>query len=297
MKTSMFKTTLLILTFLPSVMFAQTDAKGDEEIQVKDSSFRFQAGLTLGVQANPISTDAIIQRDVQAMTTTVINTNKVSTSSTDPATVKQTSSAVYGIPVGLTVQTIFFDFMRLRFTGTYDFSVPAINQYSDKSSGREIVYTSEISVRQLQFPLLAMFDVPISDANTIYLGGGVTTFYGEVTKKITEERLGTNPATLVDEDRIAGWAFGPTFIIGIQRRFTENISISGDLLFQSGTRGGFVDKTRNAATDNNPSGFDDLSGVKGDEKRADGSFNDGTPRIMNYEGIRFLISANMHLDF
>ncbi len=279
----------LILAFATGSVFAQK----------KSSAFRIQIGVTTGVQTNPIGTDAIIQDDVTKMSGAVNAANAaLSSSSADPvATVDNVAATIYAIPVGFNVQTVILDFLRIRLGATYDIPLTTVNQYTDKSSGATDIRKSEITVTQIQVPLLFMFDVPLGDANTIYFGGGPTAYWGSINKKVTHQ-VGATGVTNVDEDKIEGLAFGPSFIIGIQRRFGSMLSISGDILFQSGARGGFRDKTQNAESNNDISAgtFGDLNGNSGVEKLANGKFNPGSSRIMNYDGIRLLVSANFHLD-
>ena len=270
-------------------------AQGQPEI--KKSSFilhKLQVGLTLGVQISPINSGKILAQDVKAMTKAVAQANQNSSSTNLPAVVNKLDPNIFAIPVGLTWQTIFFDFLRVRLGFTYDFSTTAMNEYTDKSSEANITYRSELKVNQVQFPLLVMLDIPVSDQNTIYLGMGVTTFFSTIEKTITETRT---DSTHVDTDRINGLAFGPTFIIGVQRRIMSLISISADLIFQQGSKGGFIDKVQNSSTNNNPEGFSDLTENKDAEIYNNGRFNTGTPQIMNYEDLRFLVSVNFHLSF
>ena len=270
-------------------------AQGQPEI--KKSSFRLlhrlQVGLALGAQYNPINSSDILTQDVKAMTKAVAQANQNSLNTNPPAVVSKLDSNIFAVPVGLILQAIFFDFLRIRSGLTYDFSTAAINEYTDKSSEANITYSSELKVNQVQFPLLVMFDIPVSDKNTIYLGMGVTTFFSTIEKTITETRT---DSTRVDTDRISGLAFGPTFIIGVQRRIMPLISISADLIFQQGSKGGFVDEAHNLSTNNNPEGFSDLTNNKDAELYNNGSFNTGTPQIMNYEGLRFLVLVNFHLN-
>lgn len=279
----------MFLTCLSSII-----AQGQPEI--KKSSFRLhrlQVGLALGAQINPINSSDILTQDVKAMTKAVAQANQNSLSTNPPAAVSKLDSNIFAVPVGLILQAIFFDFLRIRSGLTYDFSTAAINEYTDKSSEESITYSSKLKVNQVQFPLLVMFDIPVSDQNTIYLGVGVTTFFSSIEKTITETRT---DSTRVDTDRISGLTFGPTFIIGVQRRIMSLISISADLIFQQGSKGGFVDEAHNLSTNNNPEGFSDLTNNKDTELYNNGSFNTGTPQIMNYEGLRFLVSVNFHLN-
>lgn len=269
-------------------------AQGQPEI--KKPSFildRLQIGFTIGAQINPINSGDILTQDVKTMTEAVAQANQNSSSTNPPATVSKLDSSIFAAPVGLTWQTIFFDFLRVRLGLTYDLSTTAINQYTDKSSEATITYSSELKMNQVQFPLLVMFDIPVSDKNTIYLGLGVTTFFSTIEKTITEART---DLTLVDTDKISGLAFGPTFIIGVQRKIMSLISISADLIFQQGAKGGFVDELQNSSTNNNPEGFSDLTNNKDAELYNNGNFNTGTPQVMNYEGLRFLVSVNFHLN-
>ena len=281
---------LMFLGCLSSIM-----AQGQPEI--KKSSFRLhtlQVGLALGAQVNPINSSDILTQDVKTMTKAVAQANQNSSSTNPPATVNKLDSNIFAVPVGLTWQTVFFDFLRVRLGFTYDFSTAAINEYTDKSSETNITYSSKLKVNQVQFPLLVMFDVPVSDKNTIYLGMGVTTFFGTIEKTITETR--TDSTHVVDTDRISGLAFGPTFIIGVQRRIMPLISISADLIFQQGSKGGLVDKAKNSPINNNPEGFSDLTNNKDAELYNNGRLNTGTQQIMNYEGLRFLVLVNFHLN-
>ena len=173
---------------------------------------------------------------------------------------------------------------------------PKARTTTDTSSGATKTFRSDIRVSQLQVPLLFMFDIPVGRENNIYLGGGPTLYWGTIEKTINETNK-TTGVSLNDTDKIQGFAYGPTFIIGIQRRLTPYVSVSADFLYQMGARGGFQDKHQNDSSNNNPTGFSDLNGNSGSEKNAtDGSFNTGTPKIMNYEGVRFLLSLNLHLD-
>lgn len=279
---------LMFLGCLSSII-----AQGQPEI--KKSPFilhKLQVGLTVGAQINPINSGEILAQDVKTMTKAVAQANQNS-SSTTPATVSKLDSNIFAAPVGLTWQTIFFDFLRVRLGLTYDLSTTATNEYTDKSSEANITYNSELKVNQVQFPLLVMFDIPVSDKNTIYLGMGVTTFFSTIEKTITETRTDSRR---VDTDRISGLAFGPTFIIGVQRKIMSLISISADLIFQQGSKGGFVDEVQNSSTNNNPEGFSDLTENKDAELYNNGRFNTGAPQIMNYEGLRFLVSVNFHLN-
>jgi hypothetical protein len=270
-------------------------AAAEGEPQVKKSKFRLQLGFVTGIQAGPIASNTLIQSDVNTMTNAV-NTANLSASNSSPVAAVQTMSAVtYAVPLGLSIQTVFFDFFRIRLNATYDIAIPTVNEYTDKSSGATKTFRSDIRVSQLQVPLLFMFDIPVGDANNIYLGGGPTLYYGSIQKTVSESNA-TTGATLNDTDKIQGFAYGPSFIIGIQRRITPLISVSADILYQMGARGGFTDQHGNDDTNNNPTGFSDLTGNSGTEKRADGSFNSGSPKIMSYEGVRFLASINMHLD-
>ena len=267
-----------------------------DQPEIKKSSFRLhrlQVGLTIGAQINPIDSGEILAQDIKTMTKAVAQANQNSSSTNLPATVSKLDPNIFAAPVGLILQAIFFDFLRVRSGLTYDFSTTAINEYTDKSSEANITYSSELKVNQVQFPLLVMFDIPVSDKNTIYLGMGVTTFFSTIEKTITETQT---DSMRVDTDRISGLAFGPTFIIGVQRRIMPLISISADLIFQQASKGGFVDEAHNSSTNNNPEGFSDLTNNKGAELHNNGSFNTGTPQIMNYEGLRFLILVNFHLN-
>lgn len=271
------------------------------ESKIKDSKFRFQIGLMTGVQTNPIQSNQYVQDDVTTMNTTV---NAINATSASPQAQIQTQSAVvYAVPVGLSIQTVFFDFLRIRLHGTYDFPLTISNQYTDKSAGFEKIYTSDLRVTQIQAPLLFMFDIPISKENTLYIGGGPTIYWGRIEKSVNEAgaATGTTAAyTKNDIDRIEGLAYGPTFIIGMQRRIGSLFSVHVDLLYQSGARGGFVDKLQNGgltSSTDKPGGFSDLNNNPGDEKKTDGSYNQGSPKIMNFEGIRLLFGLNMHVDF
>ena len=284
------KCSLLMFLGCLSSMIAQ----GQPEIKKSSSILdRLQVGLTVGAQINPINSGDILTQDVKAMTKAVAQANQNSSSTNPPATVSRLDSNIFAAPVGLTWQTIFFDFLRVRLGLTYDLSTTATNEYTDKSSEANIIYRSELKVNQMQFPLLVMFDIPVSNKNTIYLGLGVTTFFSTIEKTITETRT---DSMHVDTDRISGLAFGPTFIIGVQRKIMSLISISADLIFQQGAKGGFVDEVQNASTNNNPEGFSDLTNNKDAELYNNGNFNTGTPQIMNYEGLRFLVSVNFHLN-
>lgn len=268
--------------------------------KIKDSKFRIQIGVMTGLQTNPIQSNQYIQGDVTAMNTSVNSINQGASATSPQASINNQSAVVYAVPVGLSLQTVFFDFIRIRTHVTYDFPITMTNQYTDKSSGRDISYTSDLRVTQIQAPLLFMFDIPISKENTIYIGGGPTLYWGRIEKSIREEGAASGTAAAYgksDLDRIEGLAYGPTFIIGVQRRIGTLFSLHADILYQSGARGGFVDKLQNGTTDNNPGGFSDLSGNSGSEKFAsDGSFNAGSPKIMNFEGIRFLFGLNIHID-
>lgn len=268
--------------------------------KIKDSKFRIQIGLMSGLQTNPIQSNQYIQADVTAMNTSVNSINQGASATSPQASINNQSAVVYAVPVGFSLQTVFFDFIRIRTHVTYDFPITMTNQYTDKSSGRDISYTSDLRVTQIQAPLLFMFDIPVSKENTIYIGGGPTLYWGRIEKSIREEGAASGAAAAYgksDLDRIEGLAYGPTFIIGIQRRMGTLVSLHADILFQSGARGGFTDKLQNGTSDNNPGGFSDLTGNSGSEKFAsDGSFNSGSPKIMNFEGIRFLFGLNIHLD-
>lgn len=305
----MKKITLTISTFLLSVVFISaapakaaapapampaTEAPAAES-NIKKSAFRIQLGVVTGVQAGPIGSNGLIQKDVTSMTNAVSAANAAAASGQTPAAVTNMSAVTYAVPVGLSLQSVFFDFFRVRLQATYDFAIPTTNEYTDKSSGVSKTFKSDLRVSQLQVPLLFMFDIPVGKENNIYLGGGPTLYYGMIQKTISEYDDSTK-ITKNDTDIIQGFAYGPTFIIGIQRRITPLVSVSADFLYQMGARGGFLDKHGNDETNNNPSGFSDLNNNSGSEKRADGSFNSGTPQIMNYEGVRFLVSVNFHLD-
>lgn len=278
----------------PAVAVPVAD-QSQSESKIKKSAFRIQLGFVTGIQAGPIGSNALIQKDVDSMTSAVNTANLSAASGSPPAAVQNMSAVTYAIPVGLSLQTVFYDFFRVRLNATYDVAIPTINEYTDKSSGATKTFRSDIRVSQVQVPLLFMFDIPVGPENTIYLGGGPTLYWGNIQKTISETNA-TTGVTLNDTDLIQGFAYGPTFIIGVQRRLSPLVSVSADLLYQSGARGGFTDKHGNDETNNNPTGFGDLSNNAGTEKRADGSFNDGTPKIMNYEGVRFLFSVNLHLD-
>jgi hypothetical protein len=286
----------------PAQTIAEEPLKSEKnESKIKDSKFRFQIGLMTGVQTNPIQSNQYVQDDVTTMNTTVNAIN--STSSSPQAQIQTQSAVVYAVPVGLSIQTVFFDFLRVRLHGTYDFPITMTNQYSDKSGGLEKVYTSELRVTQIQAPLLFMFDIPISKENTLYIGGGPTIYWGRIEKSVSEAGAASSTTaayTKSDLDRIEGLAYGPTFIIGMQRRIGTLFSVHVDLLYQSGARGGFVDKLQNiglSSSTDKPGGFSDLSNNPGDEKKTDGSYNQGSPKIMNFEGIRLLFGLNMHVDF
>lgn len=275
---------------------ATTSESSDEPLvsKVKDSKFRLQIGLMTGLQSNPIQSNSIVQGDVSTMTTSVNAINQGAASSSPQATINNQSAVVFAVPAGFSLQAIFFDFIRIRTHVTYDAPITYLNQFSDKSSGVEKKYSSEVRVSQIQAPLLFMFDIPISKENTLYIGGGPTLYWGRIEKGIREDSsLGGKS----DLDRYEGFAYGPTFIIGVQRRMGSMFSLHADILYQSGAKGGFVDKLQNGTTDNTPGGFSDLSGNSGSEKfTSDGSFNSGAPKIMNFEGIRFLVGLNIHLD-
>jgi hypothetical protein len=273
-------------------------AAAEGEPQVKKSKFRLQLGFVTGVQAGPIGSNSLIQKDVDSMTNAVNTANLSAPNSSPVAAVQNMSAVTYAVPLGLSVQTVFFDFFRIRLNATYDIAIPTVNEYTDKSSGATKTFRSDIRVSQIQAPLLFMFDIPVGEANNIYLGGGPTLYWGTIQKTVSVADSSTG-ITQNDTDKIQGFAYGPTFIIGIQRRITPLISVSADILYQMGARGGFTDKHGNDETNNNPTGsggFSDLTGNGGSEKRADGSFNDGSPKIMSYEGVRFLASVNIHLD-
>lgn len=227
--------------------------------------------------------------------TVAMNAANAGSLSSPPAAATTTSAVTYAVPLGLSIQTVLFDFFRIRLQATYDIAIPTANEYVNKASGFARTYRSDIRVSQLQVPLLFMFDIPVGRENNIYLGGGPTLYWGTIEKTVTDFNPNTN-ITQRDTDKIQGFAFGPTFIIGIQRRVTPLISVSADFLYQSGAQGGFQDKTQNDATNNTPGSFGDLTGNSGDEKNGDGSFNKGSPQIMNYEGMRFLVSVNLHFD-
>ncbi len=254
-----------------------------------------------GVQTNPIQSNQYVQDDVTTMNTTVNAIN--STSSSPQAQIQAQSAVVYAVPAGLSIQTVFFDFLRIRIHGTYDFPIAISNQYNDKSAGFEKIYTSDLRVTQVQVPLLFMFDIPISKENTLYIGGGPTLYWGRIEKSVNEAGAASSTTaayTKNDVDRIEGLAYGPTFIIGMQRRIGSRFSVHVDLLYQSGARGGFVDKLQNtglSSSTDKPGGFSDLSNNPGDEKKTDGSYNQGAPKIMNFEGIRLLFGLNLHVDF
>ncbi|MBL8034141.1 MAG: hypothetical protein JNJ69_10590 [Leptospiraceae bacterium] len=263
----------------------------------KKSAFRLQIGFVTGVQAGPIGSNSLIQKDVDSMTSAVNAANLAAPSGSPPAAVTNMSAVTYAVPLGLSLQTVLFDFFRIRVHATYDIPIPTVNEYTDTSSGATKTFRSDIRVSQLQVPLLFMFDIPVGRENNIYLGGGPTLYWGTIEKTISETNKNTG-VSLNDTDRLQGFAYGPTFIIGIQRRLSPAVSLSADFLYQMGARGGFKDKHENDASNNNPTGFSDLNGNSGSEKNAsDGKFNDGTPKIMNYEGVRFLLSLNLHLDF
>ena len=86
-------------------------------------------------------------------------------------------------------------------------------------------------------------------------------------------------------------------MIGIQRSIDERLSFSANLMFQSGARAGFVDTVQNGSSNNNPGSFGDLSGDAGSEVYADGSFNPGAPRILGFEGLRYIASVNRTFNF
>lgn len=276
---------------------AAIDEKDKEKNKIpKKSAFRIQIGFVTGVQAGPIGSNSLIQKDVDSMTSAVNAANLSAGSGSPPAAVTNMSAVTYAVPLGLSLQTVLFDFFRIRLQATYDIPIPTSNEYTDTSSGATKTFKSDIRVSQLQVPLLFMFDIPVGRENNIYLGGGPTLYWGTIEKTINETNK-TTGVTLSDTDRIQGFAYGPTFIIGIQRRLSPYVSLSADFLYQMGARGGFQDKHQNNSTGNNPTGFSDLNGNSGDEKNTtDGSFNTGTPKIMNYEGVRFLVSLNLHLD-
>lgn len=262
----------------------------------KKSAFRLQIGFVTGVQAGPIGSNGLIQKDVDSMTSAVNAANLSAASGSPPAAVTNMSAVTYAVPLGVSLQTVLFDFFRIRLQATYDIPIPTTNEYTDTSSGATKTFRSDIRVSQLQVPLLFMFDIPVGRENNIYLGGGPTLYWGTIEKTINETNK-TTGTSLNDTDKIQGFAYGPTFIIGIQRRLTPYVSVSADFLYQMGARGGFQDKYQNDSSSNNPTGFSDLNGNSGSEKNAtDGSFNTGTPKIMNYEGVRFLLSLNLHLD-
>lgn len=245
----------------------------------KKSAFRLQIGFVTGVQAGPIGSNSLIQKDVDSMTSAVNAANLSAGSGSPPAAVTNMSAVTYAVPLGVSLQTVLFDFFRIRLQATYDIPIPTTNEYTDTSSGATKTFRSDIRVSQLQVPLLFMFDIPVGRENNIYLGGGPTLYWGTIEKTINETNQ-TNGTSLNDTDRIQGFSYGPTFIIGIQRRLTPYVSLSADFLYQMGARGGFQDKHQNNSTGNNPTGFSDLNGNSGDEKNAtDGSFNTGTPKI------------------
>jgi len=278
---------------------APTDSS-DADSKIKKSAFRIQIGLLTGVQTNPIQSNAYLQNDVTTMNTSVNAINQSATTTAPLASISNQAAVQYAVPAGISIQTIFFDFLRVRIHGTYDAPITLANQYSSTASGRSVAYSSELRVTQIQVPVLFMFDIPISKENTIYLGGGPTVYWGRIEKGISETGAASGTAAAyskTDLDRIEGLAYGPTFIIGIQRRMGTLFSLNADLLFQSGARGGFVDKLQNSTSANDPGGFSDLSGNSAAEKyTTNGAFNDGSPRIMNFEGIRFLVGLNIHLD-
>ncbi|MBX3723673.1 MAG: hypothetical protein KF713_17640 [Turneriella sp.] len=279
----------------PAAVVPPVDDKDKNKIP-KKSAFRLQIGFVTGVQAGPIGSNSLIQKDVDSMTSAVNAANLSAASGSPPAAVTNMSAVTYAVPLGISLQTVLFDFFRIRLQATYDIPIPTTNEYTDTSSGATKTFRSDIRVSQLQVPLLFMFDIPVGRENNIYLGGGPTLYWGTIEKTINETNK-TTGVSLSDTDKIQGFAYGPTFIIGIQRRLTPYVSVSADFLYQMGARGGFQDKHQNDSSNNNPTGFSDLNGNSGSEKNAtDGSFNTGTPKIMNYEGVRFLLSLNLHLD-
>lgn len=288
--------TYLLLTL--SAAYADDDhAEHRDEFGNDRHSFRIQVGFLTGFQVNPMETRDIIRSDVRAMTLAVnaINLSSSNQNLVRPAQVEEISSELYAIPVGLSFETMFFDFLRIRLMGTYDFAIPRANSFYDLSSGDRIQYTSEIKVQQMQFPLLFMLNVPMG-INTLYMGVGPIVYYGWLTKTITEKNETTNTIK-TDVDEYKGIGAGICYMIGIQRSINETLSFSANILFQTGARAGYVDQTQNSSTANNPGSFADLSGDSGAEAYQDGSFNPGAPRILGFEGIRYIASVNTTFNF
>lgn len=292
------KNSCLIL-ILATVLFHPLHADEMHEDQYGNDrhDFRIQIGLFTGFQINPMETRDLVRADVKAMTLAVnaLNLSSSSQNLVKPAQVESISSELYAIPFGISFETMFFDFLRVRLMASYDLPIPRENAFYDLSSGDKILYTSEIQVRQIQVPLLFMLNVPMG-INTLYMGAGPIFYYGWLTKTVTEKNYGTN-VVKTDVDEYKGIALGIAYMIGIQRSIDERLSFSANLMFQSGARAGFVDTVQNQSSNNNPGSFGDLSGDAGSETYSDGSFNPGAPRILGFEGLRYIASVNRTFNF
>ena len=283
---------MILATVLFHPLYA--DEMHEDEYGNDRHDFRIQIGLFTGFQINPMETRDLVRSDVKAMTLAVnaLNLSSTSQSLVKPAQVESISSELYAIPFGISFETMFFDFLRVRLMASYDLPIPRENSFYDLSIGDKILYTSEIQVRQIQVPLLFMLNVPMG-INSLY-GRRPHLFYGWLTKTVTEKNYGTNIAK-TDVDEYRGIALGIAYMIGIQRSIGD-LSFSANLMFQSGARAGFVDTVQNGSN-NNPGGFGDLSGDAGSEVYADGSFNPGAPRILGFEGLRYIASVNRTFNF
>lgn len=293
-------TKLFLLAFLISFPLQNLlSAEDDHEDGYGNDrhAFRIQIGLLTGFQINPMESRDLIRADVRSMTLAVnaLNQSSGNPNIVKPAQVESIASELYSVPIGLSFETMFFDFLRVRLMATYDFAIPRENSFYDLSSGDKIVYASEIKVRQIQVPLLFMLNVPMG-INTLYMGAGPILYYGWLTKTVTEKNHGTN-TTKVDVDEYKGIALGIAYMIGIQRSIDERLSFSANLMFQSGARAGFVDQTQNQSSNNSPGSFADLSGDSGSETYSDGSFSPGAPRILGFEGLRYIASVNRTFNF
>lgn len=156
------------------------------------------------------------------------------------------------------------------------------------TGGRDVTISQKIQANRVEAPLSLAVQFINTYALKAYVGGGLTYYYGSVTRILQD----TLPNSIADIDRYEGSALGFHLLMGVEYEVVERLGLSAEIFFNYGDSGPVADQVITEDPYTVSSFFHDP--VRGDRPGPEDR-NDPAYSRLEFSGVRFLLGVNYYI--
>lgn len=275
--------------------------------------FGYSFGIGAGIQPNAFSLNQSTAEVARQLNKKVESRNAarqqtaesagVTGKKIEDAKIQDTSSSVYGIPVGINLR-LLERFYLIRLGMAYQFSVGGLNSMlidrcdSDfncqDDNGRLV--SIAYSTRQFEFPVTFALNLKNDPYSRLYAGAGLTLFYGS----LQMEKSNGNDQLSPDYDVFSGWTLGYHLMMGGELSFAANLSLSAEIFFNIGRKAPVEDSLITKAgkkdiTDGEDENNPEILGVYAQDRAlGDAVFDPRQPDGLVFTGMELMLGINFY---